>query len=63
MVNSKGVTLREFHALDENVNHVLQPMCALLGRVLHEQVQLLCVGECEVVQFLFRVGDGESVDL
>ena len=56
MITSTGIVLREFHSNEEsNLNHLLQPACALLGRVLHEKVRLECVKDCEVIQYLFRV--------
>ena len=63
MVSSSGLVLRSFKApADYNINHLLQPAAAFLGRRIHEAVELRTVTNCEVVQYLFKVTDGRQND-
>ena len=44
MVSSSGLILRSFKApADYNINHLLQPAAAFLGRRIHEAVELRTV--------------------
>ena len=63
MVSSSGLILRSFSApADYNINHLLQPAGAFLGRRIRNVVQLKTITECEVVQFLFKVTARSSGD-
>lgn len=63
MVSSSGLILRSFSApADYNINHLLQPAGAFLGRRIRNAVQLKTITGCEVVQYLFKVAAPASRD-
>lgn len=56
MINDKGIVFREFNAPEDyNINHLLLPAAALIGRVFRDTISLRTNSRCEVIQFLFRV--------
>lgn len=56
MVNETGIVFREFHGPEDyNVNHLLLPAAALLGRSFNNCIELRTKSKCEVIQYLFKV--------
>lgn len=56
MINEAGTIFREFHAPEDyNVNHLLLPAAALLGRSFNNCIELRTKSKCEVIQYLFKV--------